>query len=146
MAGWRIGMAVGNPRLIDALHRMKSNLDSGVPRAIQKMAVVALKGPRDVIEEHNKIYQRRRDKLVRTLNSIGINARPPQASLYIWAKVPEGYSSAELAGDLLEPVGVVVTPGTAYGPSGEDYIRLSLTIPDEMLEGGLERLVRWRRR
>lgn len=140
MAGWRIGMAVGNAHLINALRRMKSNLDSGIPKAIQKMAVAALNGPQKVIEEHNVIYQRRRDKLVQTLNSVGILTRPPRASLYVWARVPPKYSSAELAEELLEQVGIVVTPGTAYGPSGEGYVRLSLTVPDELLEKGVKKL------
>jgi LL-diaminopimelate aminotransferase len=123
MTGWRIGMAVGNPLLIDALRRMKSNLDSGIPQAIQHAAIRALSGPQDCIEEHNRIYQRRRDKVVQTLNKLGIQAKPPKASLYIWAKAPQGYSSVEFADDLLEQVSVVVTPGNGYGPNGEGYVR-----------------------
>ncbi len=144
MTGWRIGMAVGNPNVIDALRRMKSNLDSGVPKAIQRMAISALNGPQDCITEHNLIYQRRRDKMVNTLNKLGLYCRSPQASLYIWAKCPYGYTSAGLAAELIDRAGVVVTPGTGYGPQGEGYIRLSLTISDENLEKGLHKLSQWK--
>jgi len=144
MTGWRIGMVVGNAKMIDALKRVKSNLDSGIPQAIQYAAIEALIGPQDCIEEHNAIYQRRRDLIVDMLNSIGLEAKPPKAGLYIWAKVPEGYSSAEFTTDLLEKVGVVVTPGVGYGKNGEGYVRLSLTIPDASLVKGLSRLAGWR--
>ena len=144
MTGWRIGMAVGNAEMIDALRRVKSNLDSGVPQAIQYAAIEALTGPQDCIQEHNAIYQRRRDLVVDMLNSIGLEAKPPKASLYVWAKVPKGYTSVEFTNDLLEKVGVVVTPGTGYGSSGEGYIRVSLTIPDAGLVKGLSRLAGWR--
>ncbi|MBA7672189.1 LL-diaminopimelate aminotransferase [subsurface metagenome] len=143
MTGWRIGMVVGNAEMIDALRRVKSNLDSGIPQAIQYAAIEALTGPQDCIQEHNTIYQRRRDLIVDTLNSIGLDAKPPKAGLYIWAKVPQGYSSVDLANSLLEEVGIVVTPGIGYGKNGEGYVRLSLTIPDAMLEKGLSRLAKW---
>ncbi len=145
MTGWRIGMVVGNAKMIDALKRVKSNLDSGIPQAIQYAAIEALTGSQDCIEEHNAIYQRRRDLIVDTLNRIGLEAKPPKAGLYIWAKVPEGYSSTDFATDLLEKVGVVVTPGIGYGKNGEGYVRLSLTIPDASLVKGLSRLAEWRR-
>jgi len=144
MTGWRIGMVVGNATTVDALKRVKSNLDSGIPQAIQYAAIEALRGPQDCIQEHNAIYQRRRDLVVDMLNNIGLEAKPPKASLYVWAKVPEGYTSTEFAADLLEQVGVVVTPGIGYGQSGEGYVRLSLTIPDAGLVKGLSRLAGWR--
>jgi len=144
MTGWRIGMAVGNAEMIDALRRVKSNLDSGIPQAIQYAAVEALTGPQDCIQEHNAIYQRRRDLVVDMLNSIGLEAKPPKASLYVWAKVPQGYTSVEFTNELLEKVGVVVTPGTGYGKNGEGYIRVSLTTPDAGLVKGLSRLAGWR--
>jgi LL-diaminopimelate aminotransferase len=145
MTGWRIGMAVGNATVIDALRRIKSNLDSGIPQAIQYAAIEALNGPDDCIQEHNRIYQRRRDLIIDVLQSIGVEAQPPKASLYIWAKVPEGYTSVDFATELLETVGVVVTPGTGYGRNGEGYVRLSLTIPDALLVKGLSRLADWRK-
>jgi len=143
MTGWRIGMAVGNARMLDALKRVKSNLDSGVPQAIQYAAIEALSGPQDCIKEHNTIYQKRRDLVVKTLNDIGLEVTPPRAGLYIWAGVPEGYSSVGFAAELLEEVGVVVTPGVGYGKSGEGYVRLSLTTPDAELAEGLSRIARW---
>jgi LL-diaminopimelate aminotransferase len=144
MTGWRIGMVVGNATMVDALKRLKSNLDSGIPQAIQYAAIEALTGSQDCVQEHNAIYQRRRDLVIDVLNNIGLEAKPPKASLYIWAKVPEGYTSTEFATDLLDKVGVVVTPGVGYGQQGEGYIRLSLTVPDASLVKGLSRLSSWR--
>ncbi|GAH86758.1 unnamed protein product, partial [marine sediment metagenome] len=144
MTGWRIGMVVGNAAMVDALKRVKSNLDSGIPQAIQYAAIEALTGSQDCIQEHNAIYQRRPDLVVDVLNNIGLKAQPPKAGLYIWAKVPEGYTSVDFATDLLERVGVVVTPGVGYGKYGEGYIRLSLTIPDAGVVKGLSRLSAWR--
>ena len=143
MTGWRIGMAVGNAKVINALKIVKSNIDSGIPQAIQYAAIEALTGPQNCIKEHNDIYQRRRDLIVDTLNKMGLEAKPPKASLYIWAKVPNGYTSVEFANDLLDKVGVVVTPGVGYGSNGEGYIRLSLTIADASLLKGLSRMAQW---
>lgn len=144
MTGWRIGMVVGNARVIKALREVKSNLDSGIPQAIQYAAIEALTGPQDYIKQKNDTYQRRRDLVVDTLNSIGLQAKVPKASIYIWAKVPEGYTSLEFTNDLLNKLGVVVTPGTGFGKNGEGYVRLSLTVPDAGLVKGLSRLAEWR--
>jgi LL-diaminopimelate aminotransferase len=144
MTGWRIGMAVGNEKMIDALRRIKSNLDSGIPQAIQYMAITALSGSQASIEDHNNIYQKRRDRVIQALSKMGIQTRTPKASLYIWARCPQGYTSMEFADDLLEQVGVVVTPGIGYGPNGEGYIRLSLTISEANLEKGLVKLAKWK--
>lgn len=143
MTGWRIGMVAGNEKLVGALMRFKSNLDSGIPQAIQKAAIEALSGPQDMIAEHNEAYRRRRDKLLPVLEKIGLKARKPLASLYIWARVPEGFTSEKFAAKLLDEAGVVVTPGTGYGEYGEGYIRLSLTLPDVELDEGLARLENW---
>jgi len=143
MTGWRVGMVVGNAQMVDALRRIKSNLDSGIPQAIQYAAIEALRGAQECIEEHNVIYQRRRDQMVRVLREMGLEVRPPKASLYLWAKIPQGYTSLEFATRLLEEAGVVVTPGTGYGKHGEGYIRLSLTAPDDKIEEGLARLSAW---
>ena len=144
MTGWRIGMVVGNKVMVDALKRVKSNLDSGIPQAIQYAAIEAFRGPQDCIQHHNAIYQRRRDLVIEMLNNIGLEAKPPKASLYIWARIPEGYNSVDFTTDLLEQVGVVVTPGVGYGKHGEGYVRLSLTVPDAGLVKGLSRLAGWR--
>lgn len=140
MTGWRIGMAVGNAELVGALRRVKSNVDSGVPQAVQQMAITALDGPGEAIMERNAIYQRRRDRMVEVLRALGLHVDPPRASLYVWARLPAGESAAAYAQRLVEETGVVVTPGTGYGAAGEGYIRLSLTIADERLEEGLRRL------
>jgi LL-diaminopimelate aminotransferase len=144
MTGWRIGMAVGNSKMIDALKRFKSNIDSGVPQAIQYAAIEALSGPQDEIARHNAIYQRRRDLVVETLQDMGLEVQTPKASLYVWAKVPKGFTSASFATELLDQVGVVVTPGTGYGTEGEGYVRLSLTLSDASLVKGLSKLSAWR--
>ena len=143
MTGWRVGMVVGNARMVDALMRIKSNLDSGIPQAIQCAAIEALRGGQECIQEHNVIYQRRRDQMVKVLREMGLQVRPPQASLYLWARIPQGYTSMDFATRLLEEAGVVVTPGTGYGRCGEGYIRLSLTAPDDRIEAGLARLSTW---
>ena len=143
MTGWRIGMAVGNAVMIDALKRLKSNLDSGIPQAIQEMAIEALTGPQDVIARNNSVYVRRRDLVVDVLADIGCEVPPPKASLYVWAKVPPGYTSLEFTADILDQVGVLVIPGSGYGPSGEGYVRLSLTIGDASLVKGLTKLSAW---
>ena len=144
MTGWRVGMAVGNAGMIEALKKLKTNLDSGIPRAIQYAAIEALTGSQECIQEHNAIYQRRRDLLVEALEKIGIKAKAPKAGLYVWARVPKGYNSMEFTTELLERVGVVVTPGTGFGKYGEGYIRLSLTIPDALLVKGISKLAGWR--
>ena len=140
MTGWRIGWACGNPEMVDALLRVKSNIDSGIPQAIQQMAIAALAGDQSVIEANNQILQGRRDKVVAALEQIGLEVLHPRASLYIWAKIPEGQSSADFAARLIEEQGVVVTPGNGYGPSGEGYIRLSLTLPDDEVDEGVQRI------
>lgn len=140
MTGWRIGMVVGNEKAVNALMRVKSNLDSGIPQAIQYAAIAALKGPQDCIQEHNTIYQRRRDHLLQAIRKMGLRAQTPKASLYVWARVPEGYTSAEFTARLLDEVGVVVTPGNGYGQAGEGYIRFSLTLADNQFTEGIRRL------
>jgi LL-diaminopimelate aminotransferase len=144
MTGWRVGMAVGNADMINALMRVKSNLDSGIPQAIQIAGIEALTASQDCIEENNAIYQRRRDRLVATLNAIGLEVTPPSASLYVWARVPQGYTSVGLAAMLLDEKDIVVTPGAGYGTYGEGYIRLSLTLSDDDLDEGIKRLSGWR--
>ncbi len=140
MTGWRVGMAVGNSNMINALMRVKSNIDSGLSQAVQEMGIEALSLTEDWIHQNNEIYRKRRDRVVAALREIGIDAVAPQAGLYIWVPVPGNYTSAEFAEKLLEERDVVVTPGNGYGPAGEGYIRLSLTIPDELIDEGISRL------
>ena len=146
MTGWRVGMAVGNAELVNALTRVKTNMDSGIPQAVQQMAMTALDDPRDSIAEHNAIYQRRRDRVVEVLRALGLRVEPPKASLYVWARLPAGEtSSGEFAARLIDQTGVVVTPGASYGAAGEGYIRISLTTPDDRLDEALDRLSKFAR-
>ena len=140
MTGWRVGSAVGNKDLISAITTIKSNLDSGIPQAIQHMAIEALKSDDSVISNNIEIYKTRRDRLLSALELIGLEIKSPKAGLYLWAKVPNGYDSASFTELLLEELDIVVTPGNGFGDSGEGYIRLSLTTPDEDIEKAIERL------
>lgn len=140
MTGWRIGFAAGNPYAIEALGTVKNNLDSGQFGAIQDAAIVALRSSQDCIDEMNAIYTRRRDAIVEALQAIDLECNTPQATIYVWAKVPNGYTSAEFAEKLLEQAHVIVTPGSGYGPDGEGYIRISLTTPDDRLLEAVDRI------
>lgn len=141
MTGWRIGMVVGNHKMIDALFRFKSNLDSGIPQAIQIAAIEALTGNQGDIEIRNRKYQRRRDRLVDALEHVGLKATRPKAGFYVWARIPDGYTSVSYTAELLDKIGVAITPGTGYGKSGEGYVRLSITQPDEKFDEGIRRLL-----
>lgn len=140
MTGWRVGWAAGNPSVVDALGRLKSNIDSGVFQAIQYAAAVGLCGPQDLVDEQNAIYQERRDILVEGLNSMGWDIEKPMATFYVWAPVPKGYSSATFAELVLDKAGVVITPGNGYGENGEGYFRLALTVDKERIKEAVERL------
>ena len=140
MTGWRVGSVVGNKDLISAITTIKSNLDSGIPQAIQHMGIEALKSDGSVISNNIEIYKTRRDRLISALELIGLEIKSPKAGLYLWAKVPKGYNSASFTELLLEELDIVVTPGNGFGDSGEGYIRLSLTTPDEDIEKAIERL------
>jgi LL-diaminopimelate aminotransferase len=140
MAGWRVGMAVGNAMAVEALSRTKTNIDSGIFLPIQDAACVALTGDQTWLQKRNEIYQERRDCILATLKEIGIEANTPVASLYIWAKVPEGYDSGGFATRLLEQAGISITPGSAFGPHGEGYIRISLGMSTERIREAMERL------
>lgn len=143
MTGWRIGMAVGAAPAVNALFQIKSNLDSGIPQAVQEMGIAALTGPQDYLAQRNAIYQRRRDRLVPVLRQLGLALTPPRASLYLWARIPGGYTSGEFASMVLEEKDIVVTPGRGYGVEGEGFIRLSLTLSDDDLERAVKRLQGW---
>ena len=144
MTGWRFGSAVGNADMVQALFKIKSNLDSGIPQAIQEMAIQALTGSQRYIDENNAVYQKRRDKVIGALTRLGLGVTPPKAALYLWARVPKEYTSATFAAQLLEDTAIVVTPGSSYGDYGEGYIRLSLTTSNDMIDKGIERLNAWR--
>ncbi|MGM0401810.1 MAG: LL-diaminopimelate aminotransferase [Chloroflexota bacterium] len=140
MAGWRVGMAVGNAEAIGALTTVKTNIDSGIFRPIQDAAAVALTSDQSWIEERNMVYQRRRDIILDWLPSIGMSAETPKGGLYVWAKVPEGTNCDDFAITLLEEAGVWITPGTAFGKHGDGYMRISLCVTEERLREAGERL------
>ncbi|HPP74674.1 MAG TPA: LL-diaminopimelate aminotransferase [Armatimonadota bacterium] len=126
MTGWRIGMAVGNSELIRALNKLKSNVDSRQFPAIDIAAAHALEHVDNA--EKLALYRKRRDILVEGLNKLGWEVKKPLASLYVWAKIPSGYTSAEFVKTLLQDAGVLAIPGNGYGQYGEGYIRMSLTV------------------
>ena len=101
---------------------------------------MALTGPQDCVEEMCALYQKRRDLVVDALRAIGVECEAPKATIYVWAKVPEGETSESFATKLLEEAHVVVTPGNGYGPEGEGYIRISLTTPDDRLLEAVDRI------
>ena len=140
MTGWRVAFAAGNADAIKALGTVKSNIDSGIFTAVQDAAIEAMLGPQDDVAEMSALYQRRRDVVMDTLSSIGLTARMPKGTIYVWARIPDGYTSAEYAGLVLDRAGVIVAPGNAYGPDGEGYIRISLATPDDRLAEALQRI------
>lgn len=142
MTGWRVGFAVGNAEALAALGNLKTNVDSGVFRAVQHAGVAALSGPDDILAPTLAVYRARRDRVVEGLRAIGWQPPSPKATLYIWMPTPGGRPSVEFAGEVLERTGVVITPGVGYGPSGEGYVRLSLTTPDDRLDEALARIRR----
>jgi LL-diaminopimelate aminotransferase len=140
MTGWRCAAILGNAEAIRTYWRLKTNVDSGLFEAVQLAGAAALRGPRRQIEEMCATYERRRDLVVEALRAIGVAVEPPKGTIYIWAPVPEGQTSAGFAELVLEKAAVVVSPGSMYGPSGEGFFRISLTRPDELLTEAVERL------
>ena len=140
MTGWRIGFAVGNEKAVEGLGAVKSNVDSGVFQAVQMAGIKALRGDNSCVKEMNRVYQERRDIMVEGLRDAGLEAAVPRATFYLWVKAPEGSTSTQIAGRLLEEAGVVVTPGNGFGEPGEGYFRIALTQKKERLSEALERI------
>jgi LL-diaminopimelate aminotransferase len=140
MTGWRAGAMIGNRELVDAYWRLKTNLDSGMFAAVQRAAAAALSGPQDCVREMCRIYEGRRDLLVHALRAVGMEVEAPKGTIYLWVRVPGGHTSASFTQQVLDQADVVVTPGAAYGPSGEGYVRLSLTVPDARLREAVTRI------
>jgi LL-diaminopimelate aminotransferase len=140
MTGWRCAAILGNEEAIKTYWRLKTNVDSGLFEAVQLAGAAALRGPRKEVEEMCRIYARRRDLVVEALRDIGVEVDSPKGTIYVWAPVPQGHSSASFAELVLEEAAVVVSPGSMYGPSGEGFFRLSLTTPDELLKEAMQRL------
>jgi LL-diaminopimelate aminotransferase len=141
LTGWRTAAIVGNAEAVAAYWKLKTNIDSGMFEAVQMAAVAALSEDGDQIaRDMSAIYARRRDLVVDALTAIGVDVRSPKGTIYVWAPVPEGHSSASYCELVLEESGVVVSPGGAYGPNGEGFFRISLTVPDDRLAEAMERL------
>jgi LL-diaminopimelate aminotransferase len=140
MAGWRVGMAVGNRVAVQALAQVKTQIDSGIGKPIQDMAAAALSGDQGWLAGRNAIYRERRDLTLAVLRRLGFQADPPKAGLYVWFRVPAGKSSLELHTLLLEQAHISLTPGSIYGKNGEGWLRLSLAVATERLQEALVRL------
>lgn len=144
MAGWRVGVAAGNPEIIRLLRTYKSQLDSSHFKPIMVAAEAALLGDQSWLRERNLVYQHRRDIIVETLLKLGFRLEIPKASIYVWAHIPEKWQdSIEFCRLLLDEAGVSITPGVVYGNSGEGFIRISLVTPEERLSEAMVRLDNW---
>lgn len=140
MAGWRIGYAAGNHEVIAALGKVKEVVDSGIWKVIQEAGVDALDNGDSDIRNMIKVYQSRRDVVVNTLREAALPVESPQATLYVWVKVPNGQKSDEFVKSLLQETGVVVTPGSGFGEYGEGYFRISITVKDEILKAAMAKI------
>jgi len=140
MTGWRVGAVLGNPAALSTYWRLKTNVDSGLFEAIQLAAVTALGECGPEVGRMNEIYASRRDLVVDTLASIGVEVESPKGTIYVWAPVPEDETSVSFAEKVLDQANVIVSPGSMYGASGEGWFRISLTTPDERLEEALLRM------
>jgi LL-diaminopimelate aminotransferase len=140
MTGWRVGWIAGNGEVVERYRQLKTNLDSGMFDALQLAGVAALTEARDFPREMSEVYRRRRDLMVDALAAIGLPSEPPRATPYMWIRVPEGHDSATFTELVLEQAAVIVSPGPSFGPSGEGFVRVSLTVPDERLEEAAGRI------
>jgi LL-diaminopimelate aminotransferase len=142
MTGWRCAAVLGNAQVIEDYWRLKTNIDSGLFEAVQLAGVAALSPDADAeVASMNELYRRRRDLVCEALAKAGVHVTSPKGTIYVWAPIPEGFpSSAAYCEHVLEQAGVVVSPGGAYGPSGEGWFRISLTTPDDRLAEAVERL------
>jgi LL-diaminopimelate aminotransferase len=140
MTGWRAGLVAGNAEVVEAYRQLKTNLDSGMFEAVQRATVAALTDARDFPREMSAVYERRRDLLAEALAAIGLAVEPPRATPYFWVPVPEGHTSSSFTELVIEEAAVVVSPGPSFGPSGEGFVRLSMTVPDDRLEEAARRI------
>ncbi len=148
MAGWRVGMAVGNAQALKALAQVKSNIDSGIFRPLQEAAIEALSVDRGWLADRNQVYQERLALLAEALHGIGLEPPCPQATLYLWTRIPggdtgdtpAGWTSESFATTLLEATGIAVAPGSFFGPGGEGYVRVSATAPTAQIQEARRRL------
>ena len=144
MTGWRIGWVCGRADLVGLISQLKTNIDSGIFQAVQWAAIEALNGGEEETRAACAVYLRRHRVVADTLNSLGWHIKPPRATFYVWAPVPDGYDSIGFATQVLDEVGVNITPGVGFGPHGEGYFRLSVTAPDARLEEAMSRMKKLR--
>lgn len=144
MTGWRLGWVCGNREIVKQLATVKDNYDSGCFEAVQKAGIAALSGSQDCVAEMRKLYRERRDFLVPALKRAGWSVNNPGATFYVWAETPKGLSSMETVSHIIENAGVMCTPGTGFGPSGEGYIRFALTVDVPRLEEAVARIAKLR--
>jgi LL-diaminopimelate aminotransferase len=142
MTGWRCAAILGNAEAIEHYWRLKTNIDSGLFEAVQLAGIAALSPDTDAeVASMNELYRIRRDLVCEALAKAGVHVSPPKGTIYVWAPIPEGFdSSAAYCEHVLERAAVVISPGSAYGPSGEGWFRIALTTPDERLAEAVERL------
>ena len=140
MTGWRIGWVCGRADLVGLIGQLKTNIDSGIFQAVQWAAIEALNGGEGETRAACDVYERRHRLVAETLNDLGWNIKPPRATFYVWAPVPEGFDSIGFASHVLDEVGVNITPGVGFGAHGEGYFRLSVTAPDARLEEAMARM------
>jgi len=140
MTGWRIGWASGNEKLISALAKVKSNIDSGIFQAIQLAGIAALEGPQEHLKNMCRLYQERRDVLIQGLNSLGWQITAPKATFYIWLRIPYKISSIKFAQLWLDKADIIATPGVGFGKYGEGFIRMALTVSKERIQEAIARL------
>jgi len=140
MTGWRIGYIVGNQEVIQALATLKSNIDSSQFLPIQLAAATALNSDMSTVKAYNAIYHERSEKLYLALNKLGLETQKVKGTFFLWSKVPKGYTSDSFMTKLLDEAGIIATPGTVFGPSGEGYIRFALTVTIERLDEVINRL------
>ncbi len=140
MTGWRIGFAIGNADILDALGQVKSNVDSGAFNAVQEAGIAALDSDQSFVAHMQGVYQQRRDVLVAGLRKLGLDVDVPKASFYVWCGVPKGMTSAAFTSLLLEKAGIVTTPGNGFGGPGEGYVRFALTVDVARLNEALDRM------
>jgi LL-diaminopimelate aminotransferase len=137
MTGWRIGMACGNAEIIAGLSRVKTNVDSGVFDAVQRAAIAALSGPQDCIRDACRIYQDRRDVLIKGLLALGFDVEAPKATFYVWMAVDD---CMKFATRLLDEAGIVVTPGIGFGSGGDGFVRFALTRSTDRISEAVDRI------
>lgn len=141
MAGARVGICVGNEEMVGVLRTLKSNIDYGMFVPIQKAAIEALSGDQQIVEDTRKTYQKRRDLLVSGFAKAGWPIKPCAATMFLWAKIPEGYATSdEFAMELLKQTGILVTSGSAFGKAGEGYVRLALVQSEELMRSAIQSL------